>query len=397
MNETTVRVLRSEAELFDLEEQWNELSDAAVYPNLFTTWDWQSIWWKHFGRELGGEPMILALFRTPDASDGVGAEPSLIGLLPFYRVCRRLPLFFGRKHLNLIGYGGTTCPEYLGPIVRRGFLDEAVDAFVAYLRAHPEEWDSLFLEDYATDDPATALLAEKLQGIFAARSDEAEPRYLIRFPDGYDAFLKTLSSHNRQRKRVRVKRAQERHGARIEWPAAGQLDQWFPLLPDLTRLARTRHGEKTPFDLKPYADFHRELLGRLLPKRRALVALLRYDDEAVDAAIWYCFLLKEKCYAYQQGFSPECEGSPSDVCLQLLLRHLGEHGITEFDFLRGMEWYKTGYNNASRETRRLTVFRRRGIAFWSRRLLENVGRPVYRRFKRVVIGLLNRRNAPEAH
>jgi hypothetical protein len=58
-----------------------------------------------------------------------------------------------------------------------------------------------------------------------------------------------------------------------------------------------------------------------------------------------------------------------------------ERGMKEFDFLRGLEWYKTSYTNQFRNTKWLYIFRRRGLAYWSRNLLDNIIRPVYRRLK----------------
>ncbi len=107
-----------------------------------------------------------------------------------------------------------------------------------------------------------------------------------------------------------------------------------------------------------------------------MLAILYLND--IPAAVWYCFLLGKKCYAYQQGFSPEFEGSPSDVCQQFLIRKLTEEHFEEFDYLRGRETYKDSVANSERKTTWLFVFRRRGVAFWSRLLLDRVVRPCWR-------------------
>lgn len=358
----TIEIVKDEKTFSELETSWNALSEASEYPNIFTGFDWQSTWLEFFGPELKGELFVLTI--RDESSE-------LIGIAPFYR---------RGKHLTWIGYGGRTCPEYLGPIVRDGFVEPVVSAIVEFLQDRPKEWNSIFFEDYALDDPGSVRLAERLGEEFFEHAGEGEIRYLIRMPDGFDAYMKTLSSHNRQRKRVRIKKAREHYGAEMEYPTVETLDEWFPTIVDLTRRSRGRHREATPFDQENYAAFHRNLLRKLLPKGRAAVGFLRYENK--PAAVWYCFLLGNKCYAYQQGFCPDYDGSPSDVCQQLLVQHLAENGMTEFDFLRGLEWYKTTHANAERKTRWTYVFRSRGIGWAWRIFLDKILRPVWRKLKR---------------
>ena len=93
-----IELIRSEAEFLALRESWNALVDAAAYPNIFTTWDWQSVWWNWYNPDHG--ELFVLLFRK----DG-----ELVGIVPFYRRRRRTPFFLG-KHLNFLGFGGRTCP-----------------------------------------------------------------------------------------------------------------------------------------------------------------------------------------------------------------------------------------------------------------------------------------------
>ena len=381
---TTVEPIRDEKTFLKLKSEWNALSETSEYPNVFTRWDWQSIWWKWFGKNF--EPFILLVRRE--------TNNELIGIVPFYRNRRALPFFFGQKHLNLIGYGGMTCPEYLGPIIRKGCIAEVVDATIAFLKVHPTEWGSIFFEDYDRNDPATSALAEALKKNFASRSGPGETRLTVTLTGDYDTYMQTLSYNSRRQRRKRFNQAQTRFGARIEFPGVEDLDRVFPVLVDLTTAARTRHGQTNPFHEKAYAGFHRELLEKLLPQNQAVLAMLYLNEK--PAAVWYCFLLGRKCYAYQQGFSPEFEGSPSDVCQQFLIRKLTEEHYEEFDYLRGREPYKDSCANSSRKTQWLFVFQHRGIAYWSRFLLDDIARPIWRKIKEIFSSQKkNPRNRPE--
>lgn len=384
MNKGIVDLVRTETEFRKLKESWNALSDESEYPNIFTTADWQMLWWDRFGNGPGNELFVL---RVCD-EDG-----RLLAVVPFYRTGKNRPLFSGRKHLHWIGYGGRTCPEYLGPIVRRGEIDVVVDAVVDFLRNHPTEWDSIFFEDYACDDPATACLAERLKREFASLTGPGDIRYVLPLPEDYETYLKSLGPHNRKGKRYRMNQAKKRHAAYATYPETDQIERWFPDIVMLTTESRIRLNQDPPFLDENYAGFHRELLRELLPKNRALVQFLYFSDEPVSC--WYVFLLNGKCYAYQQGFKSNVKGGPGDAGTLFLLDKLMQLGISEFDFLRGLESYKTSYTDQYRETNWLFVFRRRGLNFWNRLALEHWVRPLVRRLRAILQNVRHKRVSVE--
>lgn len=371
MNDLSVQIIRNDTEFRKLKESWDDLVGNSEYPNIFTTWDWQSIWWKHFGNKPGNELMIL-LVRSGE---------QLVGIVPFYRQKHSFPLFFGQRHLNLIGYGGRTCPEYLGPIVHKGFIDKVADTVVDFLEKNPEEWDSIFFEDYALDDRATMQLAERLKWEFVPYGGKGEIRYVLPLPKDYETYLKLLGPHNRKGKRSRMNQAKKHYNAHAIYPEIEEIEQWFPVITSLTTESRTRQGQDSPLQDEVYAAFHRELLQRLLPQKRILIQILFFDDEPV--ASWYVYLLNEKCYAYQQGSKTNIKGSPGDVGTLFLIDKLMQEGIAEFDFLRGLEWYKTSYTEQFRETAWLHVYRKRSLAWRSRLFIDQCIRPIYRAIRSI--------------
>lgn len=372
MNDLSIQIIRNDTEFENIEKSWNELTDDAEYPNIFTSWDWQFIWWKHFGKKHGNELLILLIY----------SDDLLIGIVPLYRQKRSFAWFRGRRHIQLIGYGGRTCPEYLGPIVRKGFIDKVVDSVVDFFGQNPKEWDSIFFEDYALDDPATTTLVERLKREFVPYGEKGEIRYTLPLPKDYETYLKSLGPHNRKGKRSRMNQAKKHHNAYATYPEIEEIEQWFPVITSLTTESRTRQGQDSPLQDEVYAAFHRELLRRLLPQKRILVQILFFDDEPVSS--WYVYLLKEKCYAYQQGSKTNAKGSPGDVGTLFLIDKLMQEGITEFDFLRGLEWYKTSYTEQFRETAWLYVFRKRGLAWRNRLFVDQWIKPVYRRIRSII-------------
>ncbi|MDH7500460.1 MAG: hypothetical protein QHH30_08760, partial [candidate division NC10 bacterium] len=54
-------------------EEWSHLLSKTSPPTPFSTWEWQSLWWSHFGWQ--GEWSVLA----------VRSQGEIIGIAPLYR------------------------------------------------------------------------------------------------------------------------------------------------------------------------------------------------------------------------------------------------------------------------------------------------------------------------
>jgi hypothetical protein len=360
-----VQLLTQPEDFEILRDEWNALTEECVYPNIFTIWDWQTIWWKWFSPELNAELFILT----------VREKEKLIGIVPFYRQKKLLPLCFGKNHLQFIGYGGRICPEYLGPVIRQGQTQIVCDAVVQFLKTHSQYWDSIFVEDYALDDSGTAALAECLKKEFAVYCGEGEKRYIIPLFNTYEDYLKSLNPHNRQRKRSMMNQAKKRYNAFAAFQSVELIEEWFPNIVVLTTDARKRKGNDSPFLVPAYANFHKELLQHLLPKHKAGVQLVFFNNHPVSC--WYVYFERDKTYAYSQGSRSDVQGSPGEIGTFFLLEELMNRKFTEFDFLRGGESYKTSYTDQFRSTEWLYIFRKKGIAYWTRLLRDKGVRPIY--------------------
>jgi hypothetical protein len=58
-----------------------------------------------------------------------------------------------------------------------------------------------------------------------------------------------------------------------------------------------------------------------------------------------------------------------------------EEGFREFDFLRGLEDYKTHWTEHLRQTKTIIVFRHHGFAYYKTQLIEKILRPIWRKLK----------------
>jgi len=368
-----VKIVTDIAEFEQLREKWNTLVKTSVYPNIFTTWEWSFLWWKHFGTSVGRRDNSLFILLVEN--DAAGGE--LLAIFPLYRTGNG-------RFLYWIGYGARPCPEYLGPVIRRDAVEVVVQTACDFLVNDVERWDRFFFEEYAMDDPGTLAFADRLKQRLPNHVIPGEPRYFINFPDSFDAFLETLSRNNRKSKKKRLNKSKTEHQATTEVVTIGDLEHGFSIFGDLTTQSRQRKRQSSPFMQKSFRDFHREVLETLLPLNRAMLFLLKYSDQPVG--IQYGYTLQQKFYAYQIGFASEAPGSPGDVTLLYLLKHLIDRHFTEFDFLRGDEEYKSAYTKTIRKTETLSVYKRKNVIYYRDRMVEQLYNPL----KGCIIFLLKR-------
>jgi len=366
------RIIRTLEEFIAIRETWNELADHSEYPNIFTTWEWCSIWWKWFGKEeLKGE-LFLLVFESDD---------QIVGLFPLYRTHRG-------KNLRFLGYGARPSGEYLGPILRKGWTEPVCKAAMAFFQENKKEWNSLFFESYALDDPGTSFFAKKMKEAFPSYCQEDEERFYITLPETYDSFLRTLSSHNRSKKKNRLNQAKNKFEASFCSMMEEPLEVWYSAMVELLKASRDRLNQQSPYDVKNYYEFQKELLASLISLKHVDVSFLKFKE--LPVAVTYSFIYHGKCYFYQPGYASDVKGSPGDVSMQMLVMNMIEKKCTEFDFLRGGEWYKSQYTDTSRKTERLALFSGKNHCYYTTLFIDRAYRPFRRMVKRLLFGLLGK-------
>ena len=369
-----VKIITNVSEFEQLREKWNALAETSAYPNIFTTWEWSFLWWKHFGQTVGRrDGTLFILLVETDAPEG-----ELLAIFPLYRTGKG-------RFLYWIGYGARPCAEYLGPIIRLDAIDVAVQTACDFLMNDAGNWNRLYFEDYAPDDPGTTAFADRLKQKLPNHAAQGEERYYIPLPDSYDAYLKTLSRNNRMYKKKRLNKSKSAYQATPEVITSTDAERGFSILVDLTTQARQRKGQSPPFFQKSYRDFHREVIETLLPLNRVILFVLNYSDQPVS--IRYGYTLHQKFYDYQTGFASEAPGSPGDVTLQFLLMHLMDRQYTEFDFLRGRDEYKSAFTKTTRKTEMLSVYRGKNLIYFRDRLTARLFYPLKQTIKHLLMKL----------
>ncbi|TKJ31600.1 MAG: hypothetical protein CEE40_00850 [Chloroflexi bacterium B3_Chlor] len=324
-----------------LEGEWNRLLKRSRADTLFSTWQWQTIWWDCFGQDAQ-----LSIVTVREAGE-------LIGLAPFYA----LPSSESGRTMRLVG--GVEVSDYLDIIVARGREDLAYAALWHCLTDdHSYPWEVLDLHNVPASSPTLTVLsglARKTQGIeVSAEVEEVCP--VINLPSTWERYLSLLNKKQRHEVRRKIRKAKREASAR--WYYAQDERSLHAEVEDFIRLhQKSDRGKMAFMDRRKQAFFH-SIARAALEHGWLKLAFLVINEVKVAAA--FCFDYDEVILVYNSGYDPQLYSSLSTgiVLLACCIRDAIEEGRKTFDFLRGEEEYKYRFGALRTEVHNLRISRR---------------------------------------
>jgi hypothetical protein len=373
-----VGVIRDPEEWGRLKGEWDELFEGSPTASAPLRWEWARAWWRVYGPVYGDRGRGLRILT-------VRRGPRLIGVLPLYRGLGRGPL--GAARLGFLSTGAAefeeTCTDYLDLLHAPGEASACVEALGPALAAGGDlRWDELDLSDLPSSSPLLALRDHLAKGRRVAPTECG----ICPFADlagGMEAYLQRLSAETRQQSR-RLLRSFERSGMAFEVASdPATTDLFFAQMIQLHHQRWTAAGRPGSFAPR-HAEFHRELARQLAPSGGVVLARLSLGGEPF--AVIYGHRVGPKFDFYQQGVLLRTEPvrSPGTVAHLLLMAHLAERGVTDYDFLKGSNPFKRRYSTGERALARVRVVRP------TLRSLSSASASLARRAKRKVWKVLGR-------
>jgi CelD/BcsL family acetyltransferase involved in cellulose biosynthesis len=314
------------SELEPLRQDWAELAERGR--NVFSTWDWASIWWRHFGE---GRRLLLTACRDP--------EGSVVAILPAYLSSTR-PV----RTVRFVGHGPA---DQLGPL-HDGDVPRAAALLRQALRRRLWPWDVFVADRLPADEHWGSLLG--------GRPLERESSPVMRAGSTWDDYLASRSSNFREQVRRRERKLAREHDLSYRLANSDSLDADFETL---VRLHEARWGEgRSGAFAGRLEDFHREFARRALERGWLRLWSMEADGQAV--ASWYGFRFGGVESYYQSGRDPAWDRySVGFVLLTHTMREAFDDGVAEYRLLRGGEYYKNRF--ATHDDGVETVARSRGV------------------------------------
>jgi CelD/BcsL family acetyltransferase involved in cellulose biosynthesis len=336
---------------------WQRLGLEAGNP--FSTWEWASAWWRHFGAD---RPQRILGCRN-DSGD-------LVGILPLYLASGR-PL----RILRFVGHGPA---NQLGPICLAQHQTAVARAFRNAL-ADELGWD--------------VCIAERLDashgwpGVIGGVVTRVESSPIIRFDTSdWDEYLASRSANFRQQTRRMERRLERDHSLRYRLASdpdrlEQDMDMFFALHEE-----RWESAEGSVAFAGKLNQFHRDLAALALAGGWLRLCFLELDG--VARAANYSFSLGGAYWYFQAGRDPAFDKDRVGVVLlNNVMREAVQSGSREFKLLLGTHGYKSRYatddapvetvavarNPATRAALRMAVPSRRALRTVRQRLRKSPG------------------------
>ena len=340
-----IKIIDKTEEFETLRDDWNRLLNRAESAGVFSSWEWQYHWWRHYGKRHALRLLV------------VSTEAQVIGILPLYIQSINFLRFLPLSILRLVGTGGDTSPDYLGPLLEPGQEREICLALCEFILDKMTAWDVLHFTDMSPGMLPTTLSDACVRGKYAYDDSVISAIPVIRLPPTWEEYLSKL--HRDQRYRVRKLRRKLAEAFAVKfhvWDSKERLDEVIDQLIRLHQLRWHNRKQGGSFASPEYIGFHRDAIKSCFNRDWIRLYCLTLNDQI--AAIYYCYRFKNEVLYFQSGFDPAFEDFvPGQVLLGFAVEHAINEGHNLFDLLKGQYRYKTEWANDSRKTGDLSVYR----------------------------------------
>ncbi|MEM9601578.1 MAG: GNAT family N-acetyltransferase [Pseudomonadota bacterium] len=342
--------MTTEREFDRLEATWTTLFNDDPTAGVFNSWDWNRLWWSHYG---DAHSLLIVV---------VHVDGGPVAIAPCYlsrtRALRCLPV----TTLRFIGSGGDTSPDDLGVLCQPAHRDTVSSALVAHLMSLGTV-DRLHL----CDMPRAAELHDQViteagaQGWTLCHRIDHQRR-VDSLPDSVDAYVASLSKNARKQRKRRFQKLHQTGDARfVRCEHAGDIAAVFERLATLHRSRQVSKGEHGSFSSAAYNAFHQALMQRSLARGELRLVELKLDEETVG--IEYAFQVKGVLALFQTGFDPRFkELSPGHLMMMHMIERAIEDGATRIDALKGDYDYKSTYAKDWQHSVTLDLYRSAPVA-----------------------------------
>lgn len=297
-----------------LRAEWDALlAQSAAGRSIFSTWDWQHLWWRVFG---GTATLRLLAVRDKGA---------LIGIWPLIQEDSTLALV-----------GGADLCDYLDIIALAGREQEVLAAGLAHLDGTAgTALDLRFLPATSPTLAQLPALAGRSGWEVACAVDDVCPA--VDLPGDWESYLASLSKKDRHELRRKLRRLAQ--AGALSWEIAAGRNGLERDRDDFVRLHRLSRADKAAFMDRPMQDFFSAIIAHFRPLGKIKIYFLAFDGQRVAATL--CFEHGDELWVYNSGFDRDYAQHSVGLALKAFcIQDAIAQGKRKVDFLRGPEPYK---------------------------------------------------------
>ena len=329
-----------------LKDKWNATLKRCDH-TIYSTWEWLTIWWKHFGSDKR-----LVLLIAEDAGKILGIAPLM------YSVHKMFGLRMGK-----IEFVGTPHSDY-NDFILIDKEEDCIKLFINYLNNIPEKWSCIDLADIPENSKSLPTLGKMSKNIKLIHKCP-----YASLPKSCEIFFNNLKRKHRKNLSRNLRRIS--NGFKVDFVDYSEIQpcEGMNMLFDLHQKRWTSRGFTGAFADQRFRNFHVEIARSFSQKGQLGLFVLKLSDK--PAAVLYGFKYMSKYYAYLTGFNPKYFAySPGNLLFLHAINNCIKEGLDEFDFLRGAESYKDRWNTISRWNRQVILTKKGILASFQNKLYQ---------------------------
>jgi CelD/BcsL family acetyltransferase involved in cellulose biosynthesis len=264
-------------------EEWDEFV-REIGGELFVTYDWCRIWWRHYGQ---GRILRLYIFRAGDRV--VGLAPMFVEHIRVWPVGLRIAKRVGSDSA-LVLFGLPLAPEYV-EVIYRELIKRLTEV---------EKCDAVWFGFMPGNDLTLGGLREACRSVediaTVVRDKPAGTHILFDLPDSFETYVAALDSRQRQNYLRRLKHLNKSFAVESHFiKTPSELCETFVEFKSLHEQQWQAEGKLGHFgDWPGSASFNLDLVKELSQLDRVRMFVLTADEKVI--AFHYCLLFGDCCY-----------------------------------------------------------------------------------------------------
>ncbi|UCD55748.1 MAG: GNAT family N-acetyltransferase [Candidatus Omnitrophota bacterium] len=318
-------------------DAWDALLESAVNTSIFQTFEYQSIWWKHFGETSKRQLLLLVAI-----DDGV-----TVGIAPL--MTERIPLVPN----PVIKFVGSPVCDYIDFIIVKGREQEIISHFLSYIKKiNFIEMNLAFIPE-----ASYTLRSQQVKSFLVDKSPYLDLDK--NWDNTYKRLNKTIKKYVARREKAAMK------AGKLEFGYVKDREGIDIFLKDYFKIHVKRwrdfSGRYSQFQYENWRNFVREISAIFLEKSYVDLSYLKLNSNIV--ACHFGFIFNNAFHWYMPTFNPDfARFSPGNIFIMRLLEHSANKGFMRFDFLRGEEPYKAMWTDSTKNLFRCLGYSERPLS-----------------------------------
>lgn len=321
-----------------IKNEWNNLLNASKDRNIFLTWDWNYIWYKHFH---ANKELSLLIFE--DGSEVQGIIPLVHRKLTFHMI-----------NYDILENMGIPNSDYGGIIVSDNCKEIAqiFDLFAKFVKNN-----KLLIR--MDEIPENIKIYKELKNRLSANAISI---FVKRQPLSYCPFLSLEGSWEEYRRKLNKKfrkdierntRKFEKEMGEIRFRKSASIEELEDDFNIFLNLQRKKRDDKGYSQIKNHEKcFLLDIVKNFLANNWLNLSFLEVNGDAISSSL--AFEYNNVYYYYLNAFDPNYHSySIGKVHNFYILKDLFNRGVSELDFMRGDEAYKSIWTPSRRINERI--------------------------------------------